>query len=229
MTVLYRLPHLFPSLSTTPKSPPFALSEAPTPVLPSLDFPRPSMVSPKIFGKIYPAYKIIAGKTTRSTWSIVALPNPVSITLSPIIWPAFSKDAVIKVATRQRYADKAIPFLESECELPKLSAMTALSMLANYYSLGPSPLLVIYTLVCLARRDQTDQISDPATFPFLQGISARMTVGLGIDCSPWVETCLITEAGMLDCNLGFVDDVLPSASNDPSCIPNCDLKISQTP
>ena len=55
---------------------------------------------------------------------------------------AFSKDPVIKdPAARQRYADKAKSFLEGECELPKLSAMTALSILANYYSSGNQPTL----------------------------------------------------------------------------------------
>ena len=55
---------------------------------------------------------------------------------------AFSDDPVIKdFATRQQYADKAKSFLENECELPKLSAMTALSILANYYSSTNHPTL----------------------------------------------------------------------------------------
>jgi hypothetical protein len=55
---------------------------------------------------------------------------------------AFSDDPVIKDPTaRQRYADKAKSFLESESELPKLSAMTALSILANYYSSCNKPTL----------------------------------------------------------------------------------------
>lgn len=55
---------------------------------------------------------------------------------------AFSDDPVIKdSATRQRYADKAKSFFENECELPKLSAMTALSILANYYSSTNQPTL----------------------------------------------------------------------------------------
>jgi hypothetical protein len=55
---------------------------------------------------------------------------------------AFSKDPVIKNPdSRQRYAEKAKSFLESECELPKLSAMTALSILANYYSSANQPTL----------------------------------------------------------------------------------------
>lgn len=55
---------------------------------------------------------------------------------------AFSDNPVIKApATRQRYADKAKSFLENECELPKLSAMTALSILANYYSSTNHPTL----------------------------------------------------------------------------------------
>lgn len=94
---------------------------------------------------------------------------------------AFSDDPVIKEpATRQRYADKAKSLLEDECELPKLSAMTGLSILANYYSSTNHPTLgYIYF-----------------------GISARMSqaLGLGIDCSPWVEAGLITHAGMLDRN-----------------------------
>jgi uncharacterized protein (UPF0147 family) len=55
---------------------------------------------------------------------------------------AFSDEPVIKDSTtRQRYADQAKSFLENECELPKLSAMTALSVLANYYSSTNHPTL----------------------------------------------------------------------------------------
>jgi hypothetical protein len=94
---------------------------------------------------------------------------------------AFSDEPAIKdPVTRQQYADKAKSFLEDECELPKLSAMTALSVLANYYSTTNHP-----------------------TLGYLYfGISARMSqaLGLGIDCSPWVEAGLITHAGMLDRN-----------------------------
>ncbi|KAH9969716.1 hypothetical protein BC827DRAFT_1262920 [Russula dissimulans] len=94
---------------------------------------------------------------------------------------AFSDNPAIKdPAARQRFADKAKSCLESECELPKLSAMTALSILANYHSSTNHPTLgYIYF-----------------------GISARISqaLGLGIDCSPWVEAGLITHAGMLDRN-----------------------------
>jgi len=55
---------------------------------------------------------------------------------------AFSDDPFTKDPdTRQRYADKAKSFLENECELPKLSAMTGLSILANYYSSTNHPTL----------------------------------------------------------------------------------------
>jgi hypothetical protein len=55
---------------------------------------------------------------------------------------AFSDNPAIKdLATRQRFADKAKSCLESECELPKLSAMTALSILANYHSSTNHPTL----------------------------------------------------------------------------------------
>lgn len=55
---------------------------------------------------------------------------------------AFSDEPTIKApATRQLYADKAKSFFENECELPKLSAMTALSILANYYSSTNHPTL----------------------------------------------------------------------------------------
>ncbi|KAI0304328.1 hypothetical protein B0F90DRAFT_1704613 [Multifurca ochricompacta] len=94
---------------------------------------------------------------------------------------AFSDDPTIKdPVSRRRFADKAKSCLEDECELPKLSAMTALSILANYHSSENHPTLgYIYF-----------------------GISARMSqaLGLGIDCSPWVEAGLITHAGMLDRN-----------------------------
>lgn len=55
---------------------------------------------------------------------------------------AFSEDSAVKApATRQLFADKAKSFLEDECELPKLSAMTALSILANYHSSTNHPTL----------------------------------------------------------------------------------------
>jgi len=55
---------------------------------------------------------------------------------------AFSDNPAIKdPATRQRFADKAKSCLESECEMPKLSAMTALSILANYHSSTNHPTL----------------------------------------------------------------------------------------
>ncbi|KAH9986615.1 hypothetical protein BJV77DRAFT_950868 [Russula vinacea] len=94
---------------------------------------------------------------------------------------AFSEDSAVKApATRQLFADKAKSFLEDECELPKLSAMTALSILANYHSSTNHPTLgYIYFGIC-ARMSQA--------------------LGLGIDCSPWVEAGLITHAGMLDRN-----------------------------
>jgi hypothetical protein len=66
---------------------------------------------------------------------------------------AFSDDPVIRDSTtRQRYADKAKSFLETECELPKLSAMTALSILANYYSSTNRPTLgyIYFGILCSA-------------------------------------------------------------------------------
>ena len=48
---------------------------------------------------------------------------------------AFSDDPSIRdPAARHQFADKAKSCLESECELPKLSAISALSILSNYYS-----------------------------------------------------------------------------------------------
>jgi len=94
---------------------------------------------------------------------------------------AFSDDPAIKdPLTRAQFADKAKSYLEDECERPKLSAMTALSILANYHS-----------------------SENHATLGYIYfGICARMSqaLGLGIDCSPWVETGLITYAGMMDRN-----------------------------
>jgi hypothetical protein len=94
---------------------------------------------------------------------------------------AFSDDPAIKdPLTRQQFADKAKSYLEDECERPKLSAMTALSILANYHS-----------------------SENHATLGYIYfGICARMSqaLGLGIDCSPWVEAGLITHAGMMDRN-----------------------------
>jgi hypothetical protein len=66
---------------------------------------------------------------------------------------AFSDDSAIKApATRQLFADKAKSFLEDECELPKLSAMTALSILANYHSSTNHPTLGYIYFGILVRR-----------------------------------------------------------------------------
>ncbi|KAI0248581.1 hypothetical protein BJV78DRAFT_785226 [Lactifluus subvellereus] len=94
---------------------------------------------------------------------------------------AFSDDPTIKNPdARRQFAEKARSCFEKECEFPKLSAITALSILANYYS----------------------SVNQPTLGYIYFGISARMSqaLGLGIDCSPWVEAGLITHAGMLDRN-----------------------------
>jgi hypothetical protein len=55
---------------------------------------------------------------------------------------AFSDDPRIKdPAARRLFVDKARSCLESECEFPKLSAIAALSVLANYYSSENHPTL----------------------------------------------------------------------------------------
>jgi hypothetical protein len=94
---------------------------------------------------------------------------------------AFSDDPVIKdPTTRQRYADKAKSFLENECELPKLSAMTALSVLANYYSSTNHPTLgyIYFGILGSARSDCL--ISDSS---ILLGISARMSQARKVPCT----------------------------------------------
>lgn len=78
---------------------------------------------------------------------------------------AFSDEPVIKdPVTRQRYADKAKSFLENECELPKLSAMTALSVLANYYSTTNHPTLGYIYFGILGSASSDCLISDSIQF-----------------------------------------------------------------
>ncbi len=96
---------------------------------------------------------------------------------------AFSDNPAIKdPATRRLYADKARSCLESECELPKLSAMTALSILANYHSSTNHPTLGYIYFGMPSSHDQIARFSDSVTFQFLPGISARMSQARKILC-----------------------------------------------
>jgi hypothetical protein len=55
---------------------------------------------------------------------------------------AFSDNPAIKnTDARRLFAEKARSCLEKECEFPKLSAISALSILANYYSSESQPTL----------------------------------------------------------------------------------------
>ncbi|KAI0051397.1 hypothetical protein FA95DRAFT_1554474 [Auriscalpium vulgare] len=97
---------------------------------------------------------------------------------------AFSDDPLVKdPVARRRYADRARDLMEGECERPKLSAILGLSILANYHSTSGNPTLGYMYF----------------------GISARLSqaLGLGLDCTPWVQAGLISESGKLDRNWGF--------------------------
>ncbi|KAI0317060.1 fungal-specific transcription factor domain-containing protein [Amylostereum chailletii] len=97
---------------------------------------------------------------------------------------AFSDVPAVKApGARKRFADKAMECLESEGERPSMSAVLALSILSNYHSSRGSPTLgYIYF-----------------------GISARIaqSLGLGIDCTKWVEDGVISETDMQDRNWVF--------------------------
>ncbi|KAI0312453.1 hypothetical protein OF83DRAFT_1176619 [Amylostereum chailletii] len=97
---------------------------------------------------------------------------------------AFSDVPEVKdAAARRHYAQKALSYLEAECEHPNISALLALSILANYHSSQGAPTLGYMYF----------------------GISARISqaLGLGVDCRPWVDAGFILPAGMRDRNWAF--------------------------
>ncbi|ETW83538.1 hypothetical protein HETIRDRAFT_438733 [Heterobasidion irregulare TC 32-1] len=97
---------------------------------------------------------------------------------------AFSDDPMIKAdEVRNKFAAKAKESLEQECERPHLSAVLALSILANFHSSrGEQSLGYMYF-----------------------GISARVSqaLGVGLDCSSWVDAGKITPEEMQDRNWVF--------------------------
>ncbi|KIM40989.1 hypothetical protein M413DRAFT_157684 [Hebeloma cylindrosporum] len=81
---------------------------------------------------------------------------------------------------RQRFADAAKGFIETECQKPNISVVNALSILASFHS------------------SQGDQALGYMYF----GMSARMSqaLGLNVDCSEWVKLGLIEKNDMFDRN-----------------------------
>jgi hypothetical protein len=136
---------------------------------------------------------------------------------------AFADDPEVKAASsRQAFANMATRSLEAECERPTLSAVIALSILANYHSSRKSPTLgyMYFGTIAYCREAR----SDPKfMLIFRTGISARISqactssprykrksrmvtsepVGLGVDCTPWVQRRLISPEGMRDRNWVF--------------------------
>jgi len=94
---------------------------------------------------------------------------------------AFSDQPRIRdLNSRQYFARRAKEYIESECQRPNISVVHALSILASFHS------------------SQGDQTLGYMYF----GMSGRMSqaLGLGVDCSPWVKSGLITRDEMLDRN-----------------------------
>jgi hypothetical protein len=94
---------------------------------------------------------------------------------------AFSDQTRIRdLNSRQYFARKAKDYIEAECQRPNISVVHALSILASFHS------------------SQGDQTLGYLYF----GMSGRMSqaLGLGVDCSPWVKSGLITRDEMLDRN-----------------------------
>ncbi|KAF7967505.1 hypothetical protein HWV62_41412 [Athelia sp. TMB] len=94
---------------------------------------------------------------------------------------AFSDQPRIRdLNSRQYFARKAKEYIEAECQRPNISVVHALSILASFHS------------------SQGDQTLGYLYF----GMSGRMSqaLGLGVDCSPWVKSGLITRDEMLDRN-----------------------------
>lgn len=97
---------------------------------------------------------------------------------------AFSDDPAIKdPATRHQFADKAKSCLESECELPKLSAISALSVLSNYYSSTNHRTLGYLYFGMFRSRDSNSRFLTQFRYPFLVGICARISQARKLPCT----------------------------------------------
>ncbi|THH29803.1 hypothetical protein EUX98_g4390 [Antrodiella citrinella] len=95
------------------------------------------------------------------------------------IAPAYSDDPRLRhVRFREHFARKAKEYIENDCEKPSIPVVMALSIIASYHATrGEQSLGYMYF-----------------------GMSGRMAqaLGLGIDCSQWVRSGLITEQDALD-------------------------------
>ncbi|KAH8092517.1 hypothetical protein BXZ70DRAFT_1010830 [Cristinia sonorae] len=95
------------------------------------------------------------------------------------IAPAYSDDPRLReVRVREHFARKAKEYIENDCEKPSIPVIMGLSIIASYHATrGEQSLGYMYF-----------------------GMSGRMAqaLGLGIDCSQWVRSGLITEQDALD-------------------------------
>ncbi|TFK73146.1 hypothetical protein BDN72DRAFT_247733 [Pluteus cervinus] len=134
--------------------------------------------------------RIIPALFLRDMWKVLStpahLPPPKIPHYSPMLHNAlialacgFSDDAEIR-DNRGAFATKAKSYIDVEGRYPSITLMHALSILSTYHSsMGEQTLGYIYF-----------------------GMSARIsqTLGLGIDCSEWVKSGLISEHDRLDRN-----------------------------
>ncbi|TBU44341.1 hypothetical protein BD309DRAFT_1080110 [Dichomitus squalens] len=97
---------------------------------------------------------------------------------------SYSDDPVLKdIRSRRLFATRAKKYIEGECQKPTIALVTALGTLALFHSVcGEQSLGYLYF-----------------------GMAGRMSqsLGLKIDCSPWVKQGLITQEDMLDRNWSY--------------------------
>ncbi|KAJ7845918.1 hypothetical protein B0H13DRAFT_2094598 [Mycena leptocephala] len=137
----------------------------------------------------------------------------------------FSDDPYLRDAqTRRRFIDAAIKCLEVECKKPDISLVQSLACIGSFYT------------------DLDDRIKGELYF----GMSSRigMTLGLGVDATPWVKAGLITEDEMIARNWAswamFSLDVFwalyfgrdfggPSMDRRVTPMPHVDTELDQLP
>ncbi|KAF9497538.1 hypothetical protein BDN71DRAFT_1387474, partial [Pleurotus eryngii] len=139
--------------------------------------------------------RIVPALFLRDMWRALSVPvsqtPPKTSHYSPMLHnalialaSAFSDDPRVRDLKARRYfASEAKSYIDAECQMPNICVVHALSILASFHS---------------AQGEQT------LGYTYF-GMSARISqaLGLGVDCSTWVEAGIISRDDRLDRNWGY--------------------------
>ncbi|KAF4608134.1 hypothetical protein EYR40_000478 [Pleurotus pulmonarius] len=141
--------------------------------------------------------RIVPALFLRDMWRALSVPvsqtPPKTSHYSPMLHnalialaSAFSDDPRVRDLKARRYfASEAKSYIDAECQMPNICVVHALSILASFHSA------------------QGEQTLGYTYFGELSRCILSVALGLGVDCSTWVEAGIISRDDRLDRNWGY--------------------------